>query len=307
MQVSCPVCQARYRADESLAGALSGIIRCRRCNSIFTARAELLQGSSPTIHTAVTPLHVLIAHESPAFCTTVQQVLASEPIKVSACHDGRETLAFIRQQLPAVVLLDVALPSLYGFQVCEAVRNDPLTARVRIILLAAIYDKTKYKRTPQSLYGADDYIEKHHIPDSLAAMIYRLAASPWPPTLADEKEQGESPSDRTRKREAEEDAEARNRFRNEEPGSLLSGGGDDQHEAARLLARSIITDIALYREAEVIEGIREDGFQRLLDDELRDGRRLYETRISQDVRAGRDYFGEAIAEFIEQKRRELAG
>jgi CheY-like chemotaxis protein len=69
----------------------------------------------------------------------------------------------IEERHPDVVLLDVALPTMYGFEICERIRNTPALSGVKTILIASIYDKTRYKREPQSLYGADDYIEKHHI------------------------------------------------------------------------------------------------------------------------------------------------
>ena len=89
-------------------------------------------------------------------------------------------LSAIEQLKPDVVLLDVALPSMYGFEVCDAVRKNPDISSVKLILIASIYDKTRYKRSPNSLYGADDYIEKHHIPDLLATMIYRLVSGQKP-------------------------------------------------------------------------------------------------------------------------------
>ena len=125
-------------------------------------------------------MKVVVANESPAFCSAVQKVLASEPFDVYTYNDGKIALAAIEQLKPDVVLLDVALPSMYGFEVCEAVRNNPEIATVKLILIASIYDKTRYKRSPNSFYGADDYIEKHHIPDSLATMIYRLVSGQKP-------------------------------------------------------------------------------------------------------------------------------
>ena len=117
-----------------------------------------------------------MANESAAFCSAVQKVLASEPFDVFTYNDGKVALSAIEQLKPDVVLLDVALPSMYGFEVCDAIRKNPAIAAIKLILIASVYDKTRYKRSPMALYGADDYIEKHHIPDSLATMIYRLVS-----------------------------------------------------------------------------------------------------------------------------------
>ena len=50
-------------------------------------------------------------------------------------------------------------------------RRAPTT---RVVLVASIYNRTGYKRRPTSLYGADDYVEQHHIPDALVGKLERL-------------------------------------------------------------------------------------------------------------------------------------
>jgi predicted Zn finger-like uncharacterized protein len=302
MLVSCPACKTRYRYAEQKVGGRAIRIRCCNCRQLFRIHEKT---GADSFLAAAESITVLVAHESPAFCETIRQVLAPEPFTLLVCHDGKEAVSLIQRFLPTVVLLDVALPSLFGFQVCEAVRNDPRTAHVKIILLAAIYDKTKYKRAPQSLYGADDYIEKHHIPDSLAPLIYRLAAEAKPvDSLAvddpDIPTALESPS----AGETREQEDARQSLRRDELRGIVPSPDDslaEGHEAARHLARSIIADIALYRELEVNEGMRRSAGRAMLADELADGQRLYESRVPAAVRANTDYFSKAVTELLGQR------
>ncbi len=51
-----------------------------------------------------------------------------------------------------------------------------------MVLVASVYNRTGYKRRPTSLYGADDYVEQHHIPDALVGKLERLIGAP--PRLA---------------------------------------------------------------------------------------------------------------------------
>ncbi len=95
-------------------------------------------------------------------------------IDADSAYDGEEALQKIRGIRPDIAIVDVALPKVFGFEVCETVKNDPSLKETKIILLAAIYDKTRYKRNPDSLYGADDYIEKHHIHDRLLNKIWEM-------------------------------------------------------------------------------------------------------------------------------------
>jgi len=161
MFISCPLCKTRFKFDEEKVSSVGIKLRCSKCSAIFRlATNKGARGGRLTI---------LVAHESVEFCAAIEKVLGPEPFDIISCHDGKEAVDLVFRLKPDVVLLNVALPTMYGFQVCEALRGNPETSNTRIILLAAIYDKTKYKRSPQSLYGADDYIEQHHIPDALAA------------------------------------------------------------------------------------------------------------------------------------------
>jgi len=301
MLISCPVCKTRFRLNEQKISNAGVRLRCSKCSAVFRLATDndLRPGN----------LTVLVAHESREFCNAVQKVLSPEPFTVISSHDGKEALDITFKLMPDVVLLNVALPTLYGFQVCEALRSDPRTSRIKIILLAAIYDKTKYKRSPQTLYGADDYIEQHHIPDALAAMIYRLAAEAKPL----DPEQGESlqvekivatEPDRLTAAEAVSHEMARKELREHH----LHDPDDDEavaDESARHLARSIVSDISLYREAELERGLRGGNIEDFLANEIRDGRALYESRLPAAARSGVDYFGQALQELVKQKKKEL--
>ena len=298
MFISCPACRTRFRFDEEKVSGAGVKLRCSRCSAIFSLAADKgARGGR---------LAVLIAHESFEFCAAVEKVLASEPFDIISCHDGKEAVDLVFRFKPDVVLLNVALPTMYGFQVCEALRGNPETRQTRIILLAAIYDKTKYKRSPQSLYGADDYIEQHHIPDALAAMIYRLAADAREveaDSLPVEEEVPTSPAKLTAAEAGTQEIVRKELM--SQPASVESGAGETSYKAARQLARSIISDISLYREAELEEAVRTGDIELCLGLEIRDGRAMYESRLPEFASYPIDFYAEALAELISQKKREM--
>ncbi|MEO1175086.1 MAG: hypothetical protein AAFX94_23985, partial [Myxococcota bacterium] len=75
----------------------------------------------------------------------------------------------------AGLVVDVGLVSdLMAFQVVEAVRADAEFGDTPVILVASVYNKTAYKRRPSDLYGADDYVEQHHITDMLPSKLCAL-------------------------------------------------------------------------------------------------------------------------------------
>ncbi|HTP64080.1 MAG TPA: response regulator [Geobacteraceae bacterium] len=320
MQIVCPGCGTRFSFDVEKVDTFGIKLRCNKCKTVFrVVRKEPPANPAPLsepVPTAAQPrIKVVVANESPAFCKAVTGVLAGEPFDVFAYHDGREALSSIMLLKPEVVLLDVALPSMYGFEVCEAIRKEPAVAEMKIILIASIYDKTRYKRAPLSLYGADDYIEKHHIPDALATKIHLLLGSQQPavappearPAAEDEASvravalspQEISAQENTRlelKRDEEDGMAVPENVTQEIPGA---------HDKARRLARHIVSDIVLYNLDKVEKGVRNGIFYELLADDIKEGRALYESRVPVDIRNNTSYFDDGFNDLIDAKKKEL--
>lgn len=326
MLIVCPNCKKRFDVDPGSSDQPKKL-RCSNCRAVFrlVRKVERREGLPAK-------LKVVIANESGAFCQAVEKVLSDEPFELFLCTDGKEALEKVEQVTPDVLLLDVALPTMFGFEVCERVRQNPALSKVRIVLIASIYDKTRYKRSPISLYGADDYIEKHHIPDSLVAMIYRLASGAVPqvdrPSASELAAQEES---RTEIRQCEVDetvsvpeaaapvapvlpvaelapAPVEISERPDSPAAAPAAVGGELPEdqvKARRLARIIVSDIVLYNQAKVEQGVREGSFYQLLADDIREGELLYRQRVSQQVRDITSFLEDAFEELIAKKSAEL--
>ena len=319
MLIVCPRCKTRFRFDEQLAEADGIRLRCGRCNGVFRVvrKNRFTESGDGPYYPGQQPLiRVVVANESVTFCNTVKDVLARESFEVYAFHDGRDAFDAIARIKPDVVLLDVALPSMYGFEVCDAIRKEPEISATKVILIASIYDKTKYKRAPVSLYGADDYIEKHHIPDSLAAMINRLVPeqkpfeSPAGNVAESEEEALSAPKEFSNGEMKEQEITRQVLQKNEESETSPPAPGidtelSDIHVKARRLARIIVSDIALYNQARVEEGVRNDSFYRLLADEIAEGRLIYLSRIPVDLIRENTFLEEAFEELIAIKKEEL--
>ena len=100
--------------------------------------------------------------------------LTKKGYTVITSNDGIDTMIKAIKELPFLALLDVALPKIYGFELCKRLKERPETKDIKVILICSIYDKTRYRREPNSLHGADDYIEEHHIEDLLMEKIEAL-------------------------------------------------------------------------------------------------------------------------------------
>jgi predicted Zn finger-like uncharacterized protein len=307
MYVGCPRCTTKFRVDESRMRQAVMTVCCSACRSLFrVARPEAVRLPQPRVDRP----RVLIAHESPAFCEAVRTVLNAEPWEIVVCHDGVSALDLLRSRDMAVALLDVALPGRYGFEVCEELRSNPVTAGVKVLLFASIYDKTRYKRLPRTLYGADDYIEKHHIPDLLVGKVRALLTgedTSVTPVAGDDSGTSLPPVPRI---PAQELDEARALLKQvEEAATTVSLSAPAQlpeaHVKARRLARIIASDIALYNQEVVEEGVRTGTFFTLLANDIAEGRSFYRQRVAEEIRSVTNYLEDAFTDLIAKVRKEL--
>lgn len=318
MHISCPNCKTRFNFDEARVGDQGVKLRCSKCQVVFKVMKRLVSTPSGNQFSGkapdTPPVKVFVANESQPFCNAVRKLLSTEPFDVSLYNDGKSAMAAIEAEKPAVVLLDVALPSMYGFEICEAVRKIPDLASVKLILIASVYDKTRYKRNPESLYGADAYIEKHHIPDSLIPMIYRLLAEENPANEADidsapvTASPPEVPVSPLPGDEVELERARQLLKHDDERATVSSVSTVDQSEAhlkARRLARIIVSDILLYNQAKVEEGVKNGTFYSLMADDIREGRSLYQKRVAPEICSTTSYLDEAFENMIAAKRQEM--
>ncbi|MCK4739124.1 MAG: zinc-ribbon domain-containing protein [Deltaproteobacteria bacterium] len=237
---------------------------------------------------------VIAANSDESITGAISDALTKAGMKVTRIHDGVEALEAAESQSADVVILDVSLPRLYGFEVCEHIRDNPELSHTKIILSASVYDETRYKRKPVSLYGADDYIEKHHIHDLLPDKVKCLVETGKPLDTTNFK-----PSFHTMA--ISEEAEQEVLAVSEAP---ITSTDPEGEEKARRLARIIVSDILLYNAEEITEGLQNGTVFTLLEDDIKDGLSFIRTRVPEELPA-ETYLKEALEEFIEKKKVEL--
>jgi len=113
---------------------------------------------------------ILIADDYPDNLRLLSTRLASEGYTFIAAWDGEEALRKVREEEPDLVLLDVNMPKLDGFQVLAALRNDSTTAHIPVIMITAARIGPKDVREGLPL-GADDYVIKPFAWRELAARM----------------------------------------------------------------------------------------------------------------------------------------
>lgn len=115
---------------------------------------------------------VLIVDDEPGIVMSLEFLMKREGYAVSVANDGPSGLAAIRGQRPDLVLLDVMMPGMNGFDVCAAVRADEALAGVKILMLTA---KGRDTDTAKGLaVGADAFMTKPFGTRELAAKVRDL-------------------------------------------------------------------------------------------------------------------------------------
>jgi DNA-binding response OmpR family regulator len=103
-------------------------------------------------------LEVLLIEDSRTQAAQIKETLESVGLRVRVAYDGPDGIRDAIENPPALIVLDVKLPTMDGFQVCRRLKRNPTTQDVPVIMLT---EKSKAQDTMTGLRaGADDYIPK---------------------------------------------------------------------------------------------------------------------------------------------------
>jgi two-component system, OmpR family, alkaline phosphatase synthesis response regulator PhoP len=115
---------------------------------------------------------ILVAEDDPDIASLLGHYLQRAGFEADVVSSGRDVLPRIRKAPPDLLLLDIMLPGLDGLEVCRAVRSDPQTASIPIIMVTAKGEESD--RIVGLELGADDYITKPFSPNEVVARIRAL-------------------------------------------------------------------------------------------------------------------------------------
>lgn len=116
--------------------------------------------------------HLLIVEDEPEIAELERHHLAGAGHRVSTAANGWEALDVVRRDRPDLVLLDLMLPDLDGFGICEILRRDPATATIPIVIVSA-WSSGDSRNLGLEL-GALDYVTKPFSPRALVERVNRI-------------------------------------------------------------------------------------------------------------------------------------
>jgi CheY-like chemotaxis protein len=273
---------------------------------------------------------VLIADPEVEQGKSTASALAQWGLQPTLVHDGVEAILAIQRLLPRAIVIDAALPKMFGFQICEIVKRNESLRDIHVVLVGAIHDRTRYRRPPEEIYGADAYIERQDLPESLRSIfqgfgmlsstgqppvVSAAAASPsTPPVVAptpaiapavEEIPAAEmsavpkivEPAGSTEPPVAQQTPES---VAPPEPVSEGSGV-DEKVEQAERLARIVVSDIVLYSKEKFEAAVQAGNVLEAMQPEIAEGRSLFATRVDASIQEMRDFLTEELLRVAEAR------
>ena len=118
---------------------------------------------------------VLVADDDIDILSLVTRHLRTLDVNVLEASDGEEALRIARRAQPDLVILDVMMPGMSGWEVCRAIRDDDSLSDTIVMMVTGIGERLNEMTSP--LYGANEFIDKPFDLAELDAKVRKLLAS----------------------------------------------------------------------------------------------------------------------------------
>jgi CheY-like chemotaxis protein len=115
---------------------------------------------------------ILIAEDDAIVRSLIRMTLDSGQTEILEVEDGTQALVVARRELPELIFLDWSMPGSSGIEVCRALRADPATAEIKVMMLTARSDA--HDREEGYAAGVDEYITKPFSPVHLLDKVLEV-------------------------------------------------------------------------------------------------------------------------------------
>lgn len=181
--VTCPECKAVSRVRQDRIAAAKFKFRCPKCNYIFLLKEE--QAKTAEIK-PVEPVSgpaakkILVVDDTEFFRRYISDLLTEQGYSVIEAKNAPDALMEVEHEKPDLVLSDVLLPGMHGFELCKKIKALPLPYTIRVVFMTGVYKSLSYQIEAQKTYGADGYILKPFQDEDLIGKILELLGPPLP-------------------------------------------------------------------------------------------------------------------------------
>lgn len=119
---------------------------------------------------------ILLAEDNPHHLELLEAYMEEVPdVRVVTATNGLEALARVHEFAPSLVLLDIMMPKMSGFEVCKRLRSDPETRDITVVMVTALSETGDIERAAEC--GTDDYLSKPVDRKELIDLVRKLLAA----------------------------------------------------------------------------------------------------------------------------------
>ena len=115
---------------------------------------------------------ILACDDEPLILECVSYVVNKEGYKLLMAENGKDALIAAREHMPDLMLLDVNMPEMTGFEVCKQLKSDKKTRNIYIIILTADVQSSHVSQANEA--GADEFMSKPFSPRNLKIKLHEL-------------------------------------------------------------------------------------------------------------------------------------
>jgi DNA-binding response OmpR family regulator len=137
-------------------------------------RLQLRYKPNPSVQVVFMPKKILIVDDDPSIIVALQFLMEQNGYQTLVAFSGEEAMETITEYRPDLILLDIMLPVVDGFEVCQRVRENPEWSNIRIVLVTALGSDVNV--TKGLSLGADAYIIKPFSNAEILAKVKELLA-----------------------------------------------------------------------------------------------------------------------------------
>lgn len=180
MIVRCPLCKTEIRLTGDAPAAKVVRYMCPGCETIVRIDLELDEvhssSSSSSYRTVTRKRTVLVADDSEEILRQCETLLAASGYQVLLARDGAEALRLIREEHPDIVVLDLLMPLMTGFDVLREIRHDERLKETIVLAISSVYKEDMLGFLHQ--LGAQGFLDKTQIEEALAFRVASLLSPP---------------------------------------------------------------------------------------------------------------------------------
>ncbi|MFH0924336.1 MAG: response regulator [bacterium] len=186
----CPKCGNKYYIDELDLVISATNLKCPKCQAFFYVTKEeatLARDIRPNVPNPIPPASkissvskivskgkkILVVDDEVFFRKLISDILVSNGYDIIEAQDGEDALIRIKHELPDLIITDLLLPKLTGFDLLKEVRKGELGKNIPVLVVTSVYKDTSHIIKLQGL-GADDFIDKAFKPAQLLSRVDKL-------------------------------------------------------------------------------------------------------------------------------------